>query len=74
MLQEQINSLKERIRDLDTDSGRPSNAWHREGFLLSQIEGKDRVINELMPRALPKPKMRMGERVKQLFRRPVLDT
>jgi excisionase family DNA binding protein len=33
MLQEQINSIKERIRDLETD----------KGFLLSQIEEKEKT-------------------------------
>jgi excisionase family DNA binding protein len=64
MLQEQIDNLKEHIRDLETD----------KGFLLSQIGEKDKVINELMPRALPKPRTRIGERIKRLFRRPLLDT
>jgi len=59
MLQNQINMQKERIRELETD----------KGFLLTQIEEKDKVISELMPRALPKPKMNLGERIRKLFRR-----
>lgn len=59
MFQEQIGSLKERIRELETD----------KGFLLNQIEEKDKVISKLMPRALPEPKVGIGERFKRLFRR-----
>lgn len=58
-LQEKMASLKERIRELEED----------KGFLLNQIEKKDRVIKELMPKALPKPKQSIGEKIKGLFRR-----
>lgn len=59
MLKEQIDMQKERIKDLEED----------KGFLLNQIEEKDRVISELMPKALPKPKQSIGEKIKGLFRR-----
>lgn len=64
-LQEQIDILKDRIKDLEAD----------KGFLLDQLKEKDRqiaekdrIINELMPRALPKPKVR-DRWFKRLFRR-----
>ena len=60
MLKEQIDILSFRISDLEED----------KGFLLNQIEEKDRVISELMPKALPKPKQSIGDRIKGLFRRP----
>lgn len=66
MLQAQVDSLKERIRDLETD----------KGFLLDQIKEKDgqiaerdKIIGELIPRALPKPKTTIGDRFRHLFKR-----
>ena len=59
MLQDQINMLKERIKELEAD----------KGFLLDQLKEKDKIINELMPRALTKPKIGIGGRLKRLFSR-----
>ena len=66
MLQEQINSFKERIKDLEAD----------KGFLLEQLREKDRqiaekdkIISELMPRALPKPKTTIRGKIRRLFGR-----
>lgn len=65
-LQEQIDILKERIKELEAD----------KGFLLEQLREKDRqlaekdrIINELIPRALPKPKRERGW-LRRLFKRP----
>ena len=57
LLQEQVEALKERIRDLESD----------KGFLLEQLKEKDRIIKELMPRALPKPRERGW--LRRLFKR-----
>ena len=66
MLMEQINNLKERIKDLEVD----------KGFLLREIEEKnkqiakkDEIISKLTPLALPKPKATITERFKRLFGR-----
>lgn len=59
MLQDQIDMLRERIKELEAD----------KGFLLDQLKEKDKIINELMPRALPKPKTKISERLKRLFGR-----
>mgnify|MGYP000415604293 CR=1 FL=1 len=57
MLQEQIDSLKGRIRDLEAD----------KGFLLEQIREKDDLISKLTPLALPKPKTSIRSRFRRLF-------
>ncbi|RKY02966.1 MAG: hypothetical protein DRJ51_05905 [Thermoprotei archaeon] len=64
-LREQNQMLKERIRELETD----------KGFLLEQLKEKDRqiaekdrIINELIPRALPRPKTEGGW-FRRLFKR-----
>lgn len=64
-LREQNQMLRERIRELEAD----------KGFLLEQLKEKDRqiaekdrIINELIPRALPKPKAEGGW-FRRLFKR-----
>jgi len=57
-LREQNQLFKERIRELEAD----------KAFLLKQIEEKDRLINELTPRALPKPRTSFTRKIKQLFK------
>jgi len=54
---EQLSTLRERIKELEAD----------KGFLLEQLREKDRIIKELMPRALPRP--RKEGWLKRLFKR-----
>jgi excisionase family DNA binding protein len=57
--QREIEMLRERVRELESD----------KAFLLDQIREKDRLISELTIRALPKPKPPFGERIRRIFRR-----
>jgi excisionase family DNA binding protein len=64
LLRERNQMLENRVQELEED----------KGFLLSQINEKDRLMNELVLRALPKPKATVGERLKRLFKRSRSDT
>ena len=59
LLEERNQMLEQRLRDLEKD----------KGFLLSQILEKDQLINKLTPLALPKPKIKFGQRIKRIFRK-----